>query len=127
MGRKRSKNRIRVKQYIAMQTQQRQSSPKPIVDTIDEPSNTPWWFNPWWVALVMVAIGFVVYSSGLHSPFIEDDQNQVVNNIPVHSISNIKLFFNGSTFFNGQQNTLSGGLLYRPLMTVVFSFIYTLF
>jgi protein O-mannosyl-transferase len=90
-------------------------------------ANVSWWQNPRWVALIFVVLGFVVFSTGLKSPFIEDDQNQIVNNIPVHSISNIKLFVDGSTFFYGQQNSLAGGLLYRPLMTICFSLLYTLF
>ena len=81
----------------------------------------------WQAALIIVALGLAVYAMGLNGSFFADDQNQIVNNIPVHSISNITEFFEGSTFFNGQQSSLAGGNYYRPLMTTVFSLVYSVF
>ena len=72
-------------------------------------------------------VGFAVYASGLTNPFIEDDLNQIVNNVPVHSIANILLFFQSGTFFNGQLNALTQGGFFRPLMTTAFAGLYTAF
>ena len=81
----------------------------------------------WQAALVIVVIGFSVFSFGLSSPFQGDDLPQITNNPVVHSISNIKLFFEGGTFYNGGGIAPLGSSYYRPLMTATFSLIYTLF
>jgi tetratricopeptide (TPR) repeat protein len=81
----------------------------------------------WQVAVVILVLGFAVFSTGLTNPFQGDDISQIVTNVPVHSISNIKLFFEGSTFYNGQGLVPLTGSYYRPIMTTVFSLIYTIF
>ena len=81
----------------------------------------------WQIALVIAVVGLAVFSSGLTNTFQGDDQSQIVENVPVHSISHIKLFFEGGTFYNGQGTTPLSGIYYRPLMTTVFSLLYTLF
>src|SRR5580698_254946 len=81
----------------------------------------------WQVAIIMLVIGFAVYSTGLNSPFQGDDILQIVNSVPVHSISNIKLFFEGGTFYNGGGLAPLSGIYFRPLMTTIFSLLYTLF
>jgi tetratricopeptide (TPR) repeat protein len=50
-----------------------------------------------------------------------------VNNLPVHYIKNISIFFKGSTFYEGHGLAPLSGSYYRPLMTTVFSLIYTVF
>jgi tetratricopeptide (TPR) repeat protein len=81
----------------------------------------------WQAALVIAVLGFAVYSSGLTNPFQGDDISQIVNNVPVHSITHIKLLFEGGTFYNGQGLAPLIGAYFRPLMMAVFSLIYTLF
>lgn len=81
-------------------------------------------FKPWQVAGIFIVIGVAVFFSGLNNPFQGDDSYQIVNNPPVHSIKNIGLFFQSSTFYNGEKLT---GVYYRPMMATVDSFIYTLF
>lgn len=76
--------------------------------------------------LLIVIIGFVVYFNCLFNGFVWDDEEQVVNNVLVHSLSNFPLFFKGSTFNPGGGGAM-GGLYYKPMMTVCFSFLYTLF
>jgi protein O-mannosyl-transferase len=76
-------------------------------------------------ALIFLCVGFAVFHTGLSNPFQGDDIYQIVNNPPVHSISNFWKFFHGGTFYYGQ-SSLSGGY-YRPLVTVVYSILYTLF
>ena len=73
---------------------------------------------------MFIFIGFATFFSGLNSPFQNDDSYQIVNNTPVHSISNLPSFFGSSTFFNGEKLT---GVYYRPLMTATFSIIYSFF
>ena len=57
---------------------------------------------------------------------MNDDNGQIVNNTLVHSISHIHLFFESGTFYGGVGNPLTG-IYYRPLMTTVFSLLYTVF
>ncbi len=78
----------------------------------------------WQAASIILVLGFVVYAGSLFNPFIGDDSNQIVDNVLVHSISNIRLFFVGGTFYDGTHLT---GVYYRPLMTSTFSVIYSLF
>ncbi len=80
----------------------------------------------WQAGLVIVVIGFATYMSGLHNPFQGDDNGQIVNNIPVHSLANFNQFFEGGTFYYGPSLPLSGDY-YRPLMTTTFSLLYTFF
>src|ERR1700689_4546623 len=81
--------------------------------------------SPTQAAIIIIVVGFAVFFTGLHNPFLGDDISQIVNNVPVHSIRNIKTFFEGGTFYNGQ-GTLVGSY-YRPMMTTVFALIFTLF
>lgn len=79
------------------------------------------------MALIILLVGFAVFYPGLKGSFEGDDFPQIVNNVPVHSISHIKIFFEGSTFYNGDGLAPLSGAYYRPLMTTTFSLIYTLF
>jgi hypothetical protein len=81
----------------------------------------------WQASLIITLIGLGFYFSGLNSPFWDDDFTQIVNNVPVHSLTNIKLFFEGSTFYFGGGIKPLQGTYYRPLMTTLYSVIYTLF
>jgi 4-amino-4-deoxy-L-arabinose transferase-like glycosyltransferase len=84
--------------------------------------------NDWQVALTIIIVGLAVFFTGFNNPFQGDDETQIVNNIVVHSVSHIDVLFNGSTFYNGGSATTPLlGTYYRPLMMVVFSFIYTIF
>jgi tetratricopeptide (TPR) repeat protein len=77
--------------------------------------------------LEMLVLGIFVYSTGLKSPFMGDDQSQIVNNPIVHSITNLPQFFTGSTFYLAQSATPLVGSYYRPLMITVFSALFSLF
>src|ERR1700712_2070879 len=84
--------------------------------------------SPHVLAIFAIAlVGVVAYWSGLTNPFLGDDFSQIVNNIPVHSLSNISQFFSGSTFYSGMPDAPLRGIYYRPLMTTVFSAIYAIF
>lgn len=81
----------------------------------------------WQASLIIAILGFVVYFDGLKNQFQGDDTSQIVNNIPVHSITHIRIFFEGGTFYNGGGLTSLTGVYFRPLMTTVYSSIYTIF
>lgn len=81
----------------------------------------------WQIAVILSLIGFSVFFSGLKSPFQGDDISQVVDNPVIHSLSNIKVFFEGSTFYTGNGIAPLSGTYYRPLETVVYSVLYSLF
>jgi protein O-mannosyl-transferase len=82
----------------------------------------------WWqVAIALVALGYIVFWTGLASPFLSDDIPQIVENPVVHSIANMFIFFIGGTFYNGHGLAPLSGSYYRPLITTVFSLIYTQF
>jgi hypothetical protein len=83
--------------------------------------------KPWQAAIIIAIVGFAVFFSGLTSPFQGDDQSQIVSNPVVHSIANIRLLFEGSTFYTGKGLVPLSGTYYRPLMATVFSLIYTVF
>jgi hypothetical protein len=80
----------------------------------------------WQSILVITFVGVAVFAVGLTNGFQGDDSLQIVNNVPVHSLANIRTFFEGGTFYDGSNTKLSG-IYYRPMMTTVFSVIYTLF
>ncbi len=78
----------------------------------------------WQVAAVILVLGFVVFFTGLSGGFQGDDNLQIVDNVPVHSLGNLPEFFSSSTFWNGESLV---GSFYRPIMTTTFSFIYSVF
>lgn len=73
--------------------------------------------------LVLAGLGLVVFAVGLASPFQGDDNQQIVDSPPVHSLGHLGTLFSSSTFYNGQQLT---GSYYRPLMTTAYAVIYSL-
>lgn len=76
--------------------------------------------------VLLIVIGFIVYANSLFNPFIGDDFGQLVNNPLVHSLLGIpKLFFRG-TFYLGSAGAIEGNY-YKPLMSVIFAAIYSLF
>jgi 4-amino-4-deoxy-L-arabinose transferase-like glycosyltransferase len=81
----------------------------------------------WQVALIIVILGFAIFSTGLTSPFHGDDIFQIVTALPVHSITNIRLFFEGGTIYTGHGLAPLSGTYFRPLMTTIYSLIYSLF
>lgn len=76
--------------------------------------------------LFLIIIGLAVYFNSLFNGFVWDDEEQILNNTLVHSITNFPSFFSGSTFNTGGSGGL-GGLYYKPLMTASFALIYTIF
>src|ERR1039458_7273236 len=81
----------------------------------------------WQIAIILSIVGLAFFIVGLNTPFQGDDLPQLVNNIPLHSITNIVHFFEGGTLYAAGHGLNLYGVYYRPLMTTVFSIIYTLF
>lgn len=75
---------------------------------------------------LIILLGLVVFFNGLFNAFVGDDLGQIVENPLVHSLGNISKFFTGSTFYNGNAQTLIGNY-YRPLFVTFFSGIYSFF
>jgi tetratricopeptide (TPR) repeat protein len=76
--------------------------------------------------LIIIALGFLVFSLSLKNGFVWDDEEQIINNTVIHSISNWPKFFAGGAFNSGGTGSLLG-VYYKPLMTLSFSIIYSLF
>lgn len=94
------------------------------------PSNRPRFklrLPTFFAVLIIVVAGALTYTSGMGGEFMGDDATQIVNNIPVHSISNVVDFFKGGTFYNPGSLTKLSSSFYRPLMTTSFSVIYSVF
>lgn len=78
------------------------------------------------IILIIVLIGFFVFLPSLGNGFVWDDEEQIVNNTLIHSLSNWPIFFSGGAFNSGGTGSLLG-IYYKPLMTLFFSIIYSLF
>lgn len=76
--------------------------------------------------LLLLAIGIFLYFPALTNDFVWDDEEQVVANTAVHSLTQLPSIFAGSTFNSGGSERL-GGLYYKPLMSASFAVIYTIF
>lgn len=77
------------------------------------------------IPMIILLVGLVVFANSLGNSFVWDDEEQIVNNNLVHSVSNWPAFFKGSTF-NPAGSTKLGGLYYKPLMPFTYSLLYTL-
>ncbi|HYT41129.1 MAG TPA: hypothetical protein VEP90_02175, partial [Methylomirabilota bacterium] len=73
---------------------------------------------------IIVSLGFIAYFNALFGAFVWDDFGQVRENYFIHSLSNFPKLFTGSTFGAG---TVLFGRYYRPLMTLSYSIIWSLF
>lgn len=76
--------------------------------------------------LIIISIGFLLFLFSLGNKFVWDDEEQIINNTLIHSISNWPLFFSGGAFNSGGTGNLLG-IYYKPMMTLTFSIIYTIF
>jgi hypothetical protein len=81
----------------------------------------------WKGVVFLLLLGFCVYSVGLSNPFQGDDFSQIVDSVPVHSLTHLPVLFEGSTFYEGHGAGSLSGTYYRPLMTVTFALLYSLF
>jgi len=75
---------------------------------------------------LLVIVGLMLYLPALPNYFVWDDEEQVVANESVHSLAHLPELLIGSTFNSGGSVKL-GGLYYKPLMSVSFAVIYSIF
>ncbi|MDH7475843.1 MAG: tetratricopeptide repeat protein [Microgenomates group bacterium] len=75
---------------------------------------------------IIILLAFLIYQFSLFNNFVWDDEEQILNNNLIHSLGNFPKFFSGGTFNSGGRQSLSG-LYYKPLMTLFFSLIYSIF
>jgi hypothetical protein len=66
-----------------------------------------------------------IYGISLSNGFVWDDEEQVINNSVIRTVSNIPYLFTSSTFNTGGAGL--SGWYYKPLMPVSFSLVYNFF
>lgn len=76
--------------------------------------------------LIIIAIGFLVFSNSFFNGFVWDDEEQIINNTVIQSLKNIPIIFSGGAFNSGGTGKLLG-IYYKPLMTLSFALIYSVF
>jgi len=76
--------------------------------------------------LLIILVGFFIYSYSLFSPFVWDDVPQIQNNYFIQTLANAPKFFLGSTF-GLINNSNATGLYYKPLLSLMFSVIFSIF
>src|SRR5882724_7834493 len=76
--------------------------------------------------LFLVIIGLTLFFYGLFNNFVADDPPEIIQNPVIQSIQNFPQFFSGGLFYMGPGQKL-GGSFYRPLQSVFFSSIYSVF
>ena len=82
------------------------------------------WLTDKKAVMLIVITGSIVYFNGLFAVFAWDDYDQLLNNIPVHSITNFFSFFAGGNVYTGTSKLF--GIYYKPMMSTVFSLVYSL-
>lgn len=73
---------------------------------------------------ILIITTLAVYFLSLFNGFVWDDEEQILNNSFITSVSNIPYLFTSSTFNTGGAGL--SGLYYKPLMPISFSLIHTL-
>lgn len=76
--------------------------------------------------LIIFLVGLSLFMFSLRNKFVWDDEEQIVNNTLIHSISNWPIFFSGGAFNSGGTGSLLG-IYYKPIMTLSFSLLYNIF
>ena len=73
--------------------------------------------------LIILGLGLVIYLNSFFNGFVWDDEEQVVNNLAIQSLSNIPYLFSQSTFNTGGAAGM-GGMYYKPIMPLLFTLIH---
>ncbi len=77
-----------------------------------------------YVCIVILMLGFAVYSPVINGPFLFDDDMFIVQNKQVHSLWNIPQMLVSST---SDRTIDTQSNFYRPLQQIAYSFLYALF
>lgn len=78
------------------------------------------------IVLIIFALGFVVYSNSFLNGFIFDDIYQIIENDKIYSLKSLPEIFLGGTLYNSYEQELFG-IYYKPMMTVFFTIITSIF
>lgn len=73
------------------------------------------------VLVIYLAVGFVLYGFSFGSPFLLDDEFQILNNPQVLDLSNIFLNFTNSTMAMSHG---MGGVYYKPVMMIIYNLLW---
>jgi len=75
---------------------------------------------------IIIGLGLLIYFNSLFNNFVWDDEEQILNNQLIHSVRNVSIFFKGGTFNTGGSGNMMG-VYYKPIMSICFSILYSLF
>lgn len=84
------------------------------------------WNEKYKFQLYLICIGLFVFFNSLFGAFVWDDIAQIQQNHLIQSLTNLPQLFTGSTYGPVSGASGSGGY-YRPLMSLVFTIIYSFF
>lgn len=79
----------------------------------------------WVVIAIFLVVGLMTWGMAARNGFVWDDEEQIVANERVHSLSSLPDLWRGSTFNSGGASHMSG-MYYKPLMSTTFALLYTL-
>lgn len=74
------------------------------------------------IILIIILLGFALYSGSLFNNFVMDDISQVVQNPSIQKISTIPSLFSQSTSYD--ENNIQVGNYYKPLLMTAYALIY---
>lgn len=80
--------------------------------------------NRVWVPVTLFLLTFLIYAVSLPNQFLWDDEEAIVQNQLIHSLSNLPKFWTGG-IFNSYGTGLTGGF-YRPLTTTIMATLWAI-
>ncbi len=78
-----------------------------------------------WILTILIVLFFVFYSNAIFNGFVWDDEEQIVNNSIIHSLSNFGQIFSGATFGTGGAGL--SGWFFRPFLTLSYMLLFAVF
>ncbi len=78
-----------------------------------------------WILTLLFFIFFIVFINSVFNGFVWDDEEQIVNNTVIQSLSNLGQIFSGATFGTGGAGL--SGWFFRPLLTLSYMVSFSVF
>lgn len=78
-----------------------------------------------YIVTFFFVLTLIIYGASFSNGFVWDDEEQILNNSVIKTVSNIPYLFTSSTFNTGGAGL--SGWYYKPLMPISFSFVFGLF
>ena len=82
--------------------------------------------NNFIIFFIYSSLATLLYFKTLDYGFFLDDVSQIINNPLVHDLSNWYLHFKFSTMASGDATNSIGGVYYKPLMMITYSFLWNI-